>query len=84
MRTTDFKKVFGLMAVLSICFSGQAYAQADCCSEEEECVCENEGPAQHLHFSSQEIDIYDQTPDTVYKDADWPSRIEEYSDYLSH
>lgn len=56
----------------------------DCCVEEEG-QDEQEAPKleYHLHFSSHDIDIYDQTPDTVYQDADWPSRIEEYSDYLS-
>ena len=62
---------------------GQLQGNEYCEDDGDECVCENDGPAHHIHFSSQEIDIYDQTPDTVYKDADWPSRIEEYSDYLS-
>lgn len=51
--------------------------------ESDDCLCENEHAAQHVHFSSQDVDLYEETPDTLYQNADWPSKIEEFSDYLS-
>jgi hypothetical protein len=72
------------LIVNALMFFSICMVNAQECDEQEDCcVCESSGPAHHVHFSSEEIDIYDQTPDTLYKDADWPSRVEEYSDYLS-
>lgn len=84
MNRTDIAKwmrLAGLAAMLA-CFDANG---DDCCEEgegEEECECEHTAP-QHLHFSSRDFDIYEANEDAVYRDADWPSKIEEYSDYLS-
>lgn len=74
--------ILGFLTLLSLQqVSGQDYRENE---EEDSCVCENEPSVMHVHFSSQDVDLYEATPDTVYQNADWPSRIEEYSDYLSH
>ena len=82
MCLIDFTKciIVSAAVVSSEC---NASCAADCCDEENYVEQEERVSERHLHFSNQDIDIYDQTPDTVYKDADWPSRVEEYSDYLS-
>lgn len=72
------------MALIAAAGGGHCLSAEECCYEEgEQSEVTAQGSHAHLHFSSHDIDIYDQTPDTVYQDADWPSRIEEYSDYLS-
>lgn len=75
------RKFFHLIFSAFFLLSGSMSADVGC---EEECDGEEAPRTGHVHFSSQDIDIYERTPDTLYQDADWPSKVEEYSDYLSH
>lgn len=73
--------VSSLLCVILTLAVSVLLAQDSC--ENDDCVTEDDHPGYHLHFSSQDVDLYEETPDTLYQDADWPSKLEEYSDYLS-
>lgn len=79
------KMIEKLIRVSIICLFSQGFllAQDEGTCSREECITEDEHPGAHLHFSSEDVDIYNETPDTLYRESDWPSKIEEYSDYLS-
>lgn len=83
MYHANFTRLLAAAAVGAASLGGIPVVAMDCCEEEDFYGQEELVAERHLHFSNQDVDIYDQTPDTVYRDADWPSKIEEYSDYLS-
>lgn len=86
MYRTDFEKWMRIAGVAAMAACNTMNADG-CCDDEDddcdECVCENEHAPQHLHFSSQDVDFYEETPDTLYREADWPAKVEEFSDYMS-
>lgn len=78
MNKTDFNKALRWLGVAGMLI----FSALDAQEYEEEATRADESHV-HIHFSSQEFNIYEAKEDAVYQDADWPSRVEEYSDYLS-
>lgn len=85
MLSTRIREMCCLLGFAAVLMNPNVFAQEACEQDDPEaCVSENSHAGQHVHFSSKDIDFYEGTPDTLYQNADWPARVEEYSDYLSH